>query len=115
VRKDKLKGKQEEEDKEHEESVYNENRAAFHVTVSQVQFKSSKHCLINFECITDLKGKFRLMSLHTRHISQSVITTQRRMEVLHRQLLTQGCADLSAQVGQFLGSSQVTFNMIQQI
>lgn len=115
IRKDKLKSKQEEEEKkdsEHEESVYTDNRSAFRVTVSQVQFKQSKHCLINFENITDLKGKYRLMSLHTRHIGQSVITAQRRMEIFHRQLLTQGCTELSAQVGQFLGSSQVTFNMI---
>ena len=68
VRTDKLKGNQEEEDKEHDESIYFDNRAAFRVTISQVQFKSSKHCLINFESITDLKGKYRLISLHTRHI-----------------------------------------------
>jgi hypothetical protein len=40
--------------------------------------------LLNFESLTELKGKYRLMSLHTRHIGQSVINAQRRMEIMHR-------------------------------
>lgn len=34
---------------------------------------------------------------------------------MHRELLAQGVTDLSSQVGEFLGNSQVTLNMVQQM
>lgn len=71
--------------------------------------------MLNFESITNLKGKYQLMSLHTKHIGQSIISSQRRLEVLHQQLLSQNICDYSSQIGEFLGNSQVTFNMVQQM
>lgn len=71
--------------------------------------------MFNFDCINDTKAKMRLLALHSRLIGKFVINNQKRMELLHKNLIDSGSEEIAELVGEFLGNSQVTLNMVQQI
>jgi len=91
---------------------YYQKFEAFKIIVSNVNFKSSKSLLISFFPMNEIKSKYRLLSVHMRLIGQIIINNQKRMENLHRNLITNGNDEVSEMVGEFLGNSQVTLNMI---
>ena len=91
---------------------YYQKYEAFKIRVSSVNFKSSKSLLISFFPMNEIKSKYRLLSVHMRLIGQIIINNQKRMENLHRNLIVNGLEEPSEMVGEFLGNSQVTLNMI---
>ena len=80
--------------------------------MTPVTYKSYKCYMINFENISETKAKMRLFALHARMIGKLQFNNQKRMENLHKNLIDNGSEDIAEMVGEFLGNSQVTLNMI---
>ena len=60
------------------------------MTVSQASFKgSSKFIMLSFDSVTYEKARYRLFGMHARLIGQFVMNNQKRMENLHKQLMSE--------------------------
>jgi hypothetical protein len=124
VRKNRIKGQKEEskeetksEEKGWENENYLEKYEALTVRLSPTCFKHCKSVLILFQVQTEMKAKFRLMGMHTRLIGNFILENQRRLENLHKKVNQSATEDqeLSSEIGEFLGTQQVTLNMVEQI
>ena len=78
------------------------------MTVSQASFKgSSKFIMLSFDSVTYEKARYRLFGMHARLIGQFVMNNQKRMENLHKQLMSGSATEnlsLSGRAfGQFSG------------
>lgn len=96
---------------------YYDKFEAFKIVASTAKFKNQTCVLLTFVSINEYKAKNRLLGMHTRMISKFVVNNTSRMEKLHSNLLNGDFDDkfdeLSELIGEFIGSAQVTLNMVQ--
>jgi hypothetical protein len=103
------------------DNYYNKYEAV-KVSIMPINFKGAKSIMLCFNTVTQQKAKDRLLSAHSRLIVKQIIINQKRMESLHRNLIANEndeariqTEEVSEMVGEFLGNSQVTLNMVQQM
>jgi len=91
---------------------------ALKVSVMTVSFKGSKSLMFCFNQNTPVKAKNRLLNAHSKLIVNHILINQKRMEDFHKILIrnkNEKNEEISEKVVEFLGNSQVTLNMVQQL